>query len=156
MRTCFLARTPKRACVFSYLSLCFCWMGCYVGDVFFSCFSCCFVFFSAQENTWNKNACVCCFQIKGSSKNSYAYSFRSKETYMCFGVWTPQKKMYVCVLPQSFKGRKNDFPQLWTLKKELCMHFRTPRCCSLFPVMATPEETFVQCLPWTHPSSNFS
>ena len=156
MRTCFLARTPKRVCVFIsilvfLLNAMLCW-----GCVFFVFFVL-FCVFSAQENTWNKNACVCCFQNKGSSKNSYVYSFRTKETHMCFGVWTPQEKMYMCVLPQSFKGRKEWFSATSNSQEGALHALSDASLLQPFPRhMATPEETLVQCLLWMHPIRNFS
>ena len=154
MRTSFLARTPKRVCVCVHIYPCV-FVEC--DAMLGMCFFVLFCVFSAQENTWNKNACVCCFQNKGSSKNSYVYSFRTKETHMCFGVWTPQEKMYMCVLPQSFKGRKEWFSATSNSQEGALHALSDASLLQPFPRhMATPEETLAQCLLWMHPIRNFS
>lgn len=134
MRTCFLARTPKRVCVCSYLSLCFCWMRCYVGDVFFSCFSCCFVFFPHKKTPETKTHVYVAFKTREVPKTRMYIPFEPRKRICALGFERPRRKCTCVFYHNHSKVEKNDFPQLRTLKKELCMHFRTPRCCSLFPV----------------------
>ena len=130
MRTCFLARTPKRVCVFIsilvfLLNAMLCW-GCV--------FSCCFVFFPHKKTPETKTHVYVAFKTREVPKTRMYIPFEPRKRICALGFERPRRKCTCVFYHNHSKVEKNGFPQLRTLKKELCMHFRTPRCCSLFPV----------------------
>ena len=72
--------------------------------------------------------------VTGGGWKKKRFHVRPRKRICALGFERPRRKCTCVFYHNHSKVEKNDFPQLRTLKKELCMHFRTPRCCSLFPV----------------------
>ena len=85
--------------VFSHVSSCFCWLICYVGDVFLMYFIFC-IFFT-HDNISKNRVCMLLSSKSKKTQNSYVYSFRVKETRLYIVLWKPRKQMYQCIFPQN-------------------------------------------------------
>ena len=135
MRTCFLARTPKRVCVCVHIYPCvFVECDAMLGMCFFRVFRVVLCFFPHKKTPETKTHVYVAFKTREVPKTRMYIPFDPRKRICALGFERPRRKCTCVFYHNHSKVEKNDFPQLRTLKKELCMHFRTPRCCSLFPV----------------------